>query len=403
MKRTETFRLLPTKKKARFLEKLSKEMADLGNYLVDRYMEGLHGNVRLSRSVLQKGFARKDAPFYLGNQGDFISKRRYYGSVVEKVKPNLKNHIKGRTKEPNFEALLHFSTRIVEFEQTEAGYWGITIKHPSKRGEKIFIKIAENEKNDEKVKKVIEAGGEDTFTCEIQKNDNGKWILSAMLGIGEAPETPEEVENVIGVDLGLRFVATATVMDREGTVKDVKFFEGGELFKKRKELDRRMQELQRIGEKDAYNRLKNKDGKIMRQKNHEVSKELVEWVEQYKPCIIIFEDLEGSKDDMKEKKFKESGDIKGKAGRYRNKLLSFWSPSMLKKFVDYKAEEKGINVLDVPPRGTSHECPKCGHEEGANRKPSQHRFVCQECGYEINDDLVGALNVAKRGDNKISA
>ncbi len=400
MDRTITFRLIPTGKKERFLEDLSEEMAELANYVVEKYMEELHGEVKLSRSVLQKGFVRQNAEFYLGSQSDMLSKSRYFTSVVEKIKPNLKNHIKGRTNRPDFNTLLYFSTRIVEFEKTDSGYWGIEINHPSQR-DKVFIKLAENDRNEEKVKKVIEAGGEDTFTCEIHKNDNGKWILSAMIGVGESPSPPSQIEHIIGADLGLRFVATASVMDTSRGIKDVKFLKGGEIFKKRKELNRRMQELQKKGEKKAYNRLKDKDGEIMRQKNHSVSKELVEWAEQYKPCIIVFEDLEDSKNSMKEETFKESGELKGSAGRYRNRLLSFWSPSMLKEFVEYKAEEKGIEVYNVDPEYTSQTCPECGQTSRDNRKNSKHRFVCQECGYEINDDLVGSVNIARKGAYKV--
>ncbi len=400
MNRAIKFRLTPTNKKERFLEDLSEEMGDLANYVVEKYMEKLHDEVNLSRSTLQKNFVRQNGEFYLNVQSDMISKSRYFTSIVKKIKPNLKNHIKGETNEPSYDKFLHFSTRIVNFKETDGGYWGILINHPSDR-DKVFIKLAENDKNDKKVEKVKASGGEDTFTCEIFKNNNGKWILSVMIDVGESPSSPSQIEHIIGVDLGLRFVATASVMDTSGEIKDVKFFRGSDVFKKRKELNKRMQELQRKGEKKAYNRLKDKDGEIMRQKNHKVSKELVEWAEQYKPCLLVFEDLEDSKDSMKEKKFKESGELKGFAGRYKNRLLSFWSPSILKEFVDYKAEERGIEVYDVNPEYTSQTCPKCGHISRDNRKNSKHKFVCKKCDYEINDDLIGAINIARKGAYKV--
>lgn len=398
MQRSVTFRLLPTNKKIRLLEGLAEEMGDLANYIVKKYIEYMHGEVKLSQFSLGKSFVTKDSKFYLGDESELIDKAVYYESIVEKIVPNLKNFVNGKTNPPTYDSFLHFRTRIVEFDITEKSQsWGVTIKHPNERGEYIFIKLAEFEGMNERISNILKKRGKDTFTCEIKKNFNGKWVLSVMFDDGEAPHTPDDIENIIGVDLGLRFVATACVMGVNGEIKETEFFEGGKLFRKRKELNRRMQEVQGLGDKKAYNRLKNKDGEIIKHKNHKVSKDLVKLAERYKPCVIVFEDLEGSKDDLKEKRFKESGDIKGASGRYKNMIQSFWSPSMLKEFVDYKAEEKGVEVYDVNPEYTSQTCPVCGHTTRKNRKNSEHKFICQECDYEINDDLVGAVNIARKG------
>jgi putative transposase len=53
-------------------------------------------------------------------------------------------------------------------------------------------------------------------------------------------------------------------------------------------------------------------------------------------------------------------------------------------------------VLAVPPQNTSRTCPCCGHVSADNRQ-TQAKFVCVDCGYENNADLVGAINVLERG------
>lgn len=386
------------------------EMGDLSNYVVENYEDVLDEDENFNKNNIKSKFNRVNSDHYLGNESDFITYSRYIISIIKKIYPTIKRYENDEIGEPFWDGgFIYLVTRLVHFTKTESGYWGIEIKHPTKgKKESVFIKLAESDYNDKNIKKIIESGSEDTFTCEIYKNGNGKWMLSAKVNMDdEAEETPddEEVEHIVGVDLGLRNVAVATVLDKDENIQDVKFFRGENILKKRKELNKRMSELQEEGNKKAYNRLKDKDGKMMELKNHEVSKSLVEFAKEYKPCKIVFEDLQNSKDDMKEESFKESGDIKGSAGRYKNRLLSFWSPYMLKEFTEYKAEEFGISVKDVDPKHTSQTCPKCDpdfeHPNPNNRKSHKHTFKCEECGYEINDDLVGAINIARRGGEEV--
>ncbi|WP_144329488.1 zinc ribbon domain-containing protein, partial [Tepidimonas charontis] len=47
-------------------------------------------------------------------------------------------------------------------------------------------------------------------------------------------------------------------------------------------------------------------------------------------------------------------------------------------------------------QNTSRTCPACGHVSADNRQ-TQARFLCVECGFEENADLVGAINVLRAG------
>jgi putative transposase len=62
----------------------------------------------------------------------------------------------------------------------------------------------------------------------------------------------------------------------------------------------------------------------------------------------------------------------------------------------YKVSWNGGTLLAVPPQNTSRTCPCCGHVSKDNRR-TQAQFLCVDCGYENNADVVGAINVLARG------
>ncbi|MCX7255241.1 MAG: transposase [Polaromonas sp.] len=64
--------------------------------------------------------------------------------------------------------------------------------------------------------------------------------------------------------------------------------------------------------------------------------------------------------------------------------------------LDYKLDWNGGILIAVPPQYTSQTCPCCGHVAKENRQ-TQAKFVCVECGYANNADVVGAMNILARG------
>ena len=56
-------------------------------------------------------------------------------------------------------------------------------------------------------------------------------------------------------------------------------------------------------------------------------------------------------------------------------------------------------VIKVNPRYTSQCCPVCGHIEKSNRDKRLHLFACKNCGYQSNDDRIGAMNLYRMGIN----
>ena len=58
-------------------------------------------------------------------------------------------------------------------------------------------------------------------------------------------------------------------------------------------------------------------------------------------------------------------------------------------------------LLAVPAHHTSQTCPCCGHVSADNRL-TQARFLCVDCGYIANADVVGAINVLERGQRLLA-
>lgn len=86
--------------------------------------------------------------------------------------------------------------------------------------------------------------------------------------------------------------------------------------------------------------------------------------------------------------------VRAKSGLNKSIFDQGWFE--FRRQLEYKQAWRGGDVVAVPPRNTSRTCPCCGHVSAENRQ-TQARFVCVECGYENNADLVGAINVLAAG------
>jgi putative transposase len=91
--------------------------------------------------------------------------------------------------------------------------------------------------------------------------------------------------------------------------------------------------------------------------------------------------------------------VKAKSGLNKAILDQGWYE--FRRQLDYKLEWNGGQLIAVPPRNTSRTCPCCGHVSADNRK-TQAQFLCVECGFEENADVVGAINVLRAGHARLA-
>jgi len=85
----------------------------------------------------------------------------------------------------------------------------------------------------------------------------------------------------------------------------------------------------------------------------------------------------------------------------QNYDLRSWPFYQLEQFLTYKAHENRSEVLKVSAKYTSQRCPKCETIHKENRDHHKHLYRCQ-CGYQSNDDRIGAMNIQLLGTMWIS-
>ena len=211
---------------------------------------------------------------------------------------------------------------------------------------------------------------------------HGKWMLHVPVTINIDEYTIDSIENVMGIDLGLRFLATS--YDSSGKTR---FYAGKHVKDKRAHYKELRSELQRKGTRSSRKRLKtigNRENRWMTDVNHQVSKALVESVGNT-PTLFTLEDLTG---------VRSATELVRKKDRYYQVSWAFYQ---LRTMIEYKAARLGHSTIAVDPKNTSRGCPKCGYTNKNNRNNKKHLFTCKSCNYTSNDDRIGAMNIHSKG------
>ena len=86
--------------------------------------------------------------------------------------------------------------------------------------------------------------------------------------------------------------------------------------------------------------------------------------------------------------------VKAKSGL--NKAILDQGRGEFRRQIGYKMERNGGILILAPPRNASRTCPERGHVSADNRV-TQAEFRRVACGFEENADLVGAINVLRKG------
>ena len=194
-------------------------------------------------------------------------------------------------------------------------------------------------------------------------------------------EDPEitQASNFMGIDVGINHLAvTFTTNGR------CKFFTGGEIKNIRNIYSKQRKRLQEKDTRSATKVLKHQSGRenrFMRDVKHVISRQVIESAIEDNVSVMGLEDLTGIGKRTKVRK------------KQRHKHNS-WTFGELQTFIECKAHEVGIAVICVDPRYTSQTCPTCLHISRNNR--NGRSFLCEVCGYALNADLVGAMNIEAR-------
>jgi putative transposase len=201
----------------------------------------------------------------------------------------------------------------------------------------------------------------------------GKFYLAA--GCEVDHPTPAEVSEFLGLDLGVKNIAT----DSDGNN-----YSGSHVSNVRHRHVRLRAKLQKKGTKSAKRRLKKLSGKERRfatDTNHVISKQIVNLAKGTGRGVAL-EDLKGIRNRITVR-------------RKQRYALHSWAFFQLRGFVSYKAQRIGVVERSVDARNSSRECAECGHIAKKNR-PTQDKFRCLCCDSRKPADFNAALVIRSR-------
>jgi putative transposase len=147
--------------------------------------------------------------------------------------------------------------------------------------------------------------------------------------------------------------------------------------------------LQSKGKFSLLKKIKNRESRVIKNINHQISKRLVMEAKDNN-AVIVLEELK---------------DIRrtAKCRRKQRFSLNSWSFYQLGDMIEYKAKKYGVPVAYIEPQYTSQRCSRCGHISASNRKLKE--FHCVKCGVVENADANAGFNIAslyQRGMSRFS-
>jgi len=220
----------------------------------------------------------------------------------------------------------------------------------------------------------------DLEICESKLvRKNSEYFLH--LTVKREVEVKTSYFSVLAVDLGIRHAA-CSVDTRSGETH----FYGRELRRVRGHF---FHLRRKLGEKkllSVVKRIGGKESRVTNDQLHKIAKAIVDEAERLNTIIAI-----GNPKGIRRN---------GKGRRFNRKLNSwpFWK---LRRYIEYKANWRGIRVVDVNEAYTSRLCWRCGT---IGVRSGRHRglFECPRCGLKENADRNGAFNIGRRALGQVS-
>jgi len=234
-----------------------------------------------------------------------------------------------------------------------------------------------------------------------------QFYLLVSLELDIPDPTPEALPDVVGVDVGMRYLATTATMTNDN------HFYPGKRVRARADHEARLQKrLQKKGTRSATRRkiaLGGRERRLKLQTNHRIAKSIVK---AHPHTLIGLEELTGIRERTKRRKRRRKKNGKGTEpvspkARRANRHAAKWAFAELQEMIAYKAAlSRSSLAIKVDADYTSQACPLCGYTDKRNRPGKGLLFICRnkQCVYRLQKgrpytlhaDLIGARNIAMR-------
>jgi IS605 OrfB family transposase len=224
--------------------------------------------------------------------------------------------------------------------------------------------------------------GKAPTSATLSKHRDGQLYIH--IQIKETAPTPQESEDVIGVDLGRRDIAVTSESQN---------WSGENITKVRDRFSKVRASTQKKGTKGAKRLLKRLSGAELRYQtwvNHNISKQIIFRAIETQ-SIVAIEDLTGIRD-------RTNTQPRNKTERRRSNSWAFYQ---LRQFLEYKGIKEGVEVVAVSPRYSSQTCHQCLHIHPVKGKSYRHgkTFNCGYCGWRGDADFNGAKMIQILGQS----
>ncbi|WP_255553306.1 transposase [Ktedonobacter sp. SOSP1-52] len=199
----------------------------------------------------------------------------------------------------------------------------------------------------------------------------------------ERPQAAEAPGTVAAtVDLGEIHLATVTTTTSEALIvtgrgirslKRQRQQQLGKIAKKQsrcQKSSRRWKRLQR-----AKNKQCRRAERRIRDLRHKATCKVIDFCVQHHVGTLFIGNPHGVRDK--------------KSGRHHNQRMALWEYGKDRDYLTHKAKAAHIMSFTGSERGTSSQCPVCGH----THKPKGRNWACRVCQFSGHRDLVGSINM----------
>ncbi len=352
MQITVQAKLLPTKEQAELLSATTKEYIRTVNVAVAEYVVAGENLKYSSKNI------PADLPSALKGQIAQDTK-----SIFQKYTKNVKSNAKKKPEKQRAIKVPILKKPVAIWNNQNFKVKGSEISFPvwlNGKSKRISIKVNLTD-----------------YQANLLQNKFGTLRITQKSGkyIAQIAVQAQEAESVgnqtMGIDLGLKIPAVAVLENGK-----VRFFGNGRQnkFVKRKHRSTR-RKLGKLKKLNAIRKRDNKEQRWMKDQDHKVSRQVVNFAKENHASTIHLEALSGIRQTAR-------------TSRKNEKNLHSWSFYRLAQYIEYKAILAGIKVEYVNPKYTSQLCPACGERNKANDR----KYKCS-CGFKGHRDIVGALNI----------